>query len=300
MKVPGVALAFAAISIFAVQDAITRHLGPLYSPFFIAMVRYWAFGLFAVVWASRSQVGFLGAVKTRHPVLQVWRSFLLVAQILVSILSFALVGLAQSQAIFMAAPLVVALLSVPLLGERVGWRRWVAIIIGLFGVLIIIDPLGEEFRLVTLIPVGCCFTFALYSLFTRLAGRYDSAEVSFFYTGVVGLVITSMIGPFFWEDVAFADWGWLLALCMTGVSGHYLLIRALAITEAVTVQTITYMQLVYGSAFGVLIFHESLTLHMIIGALVVVCAGGFTIWREHALKLRNAAASSTEASLSGR
>lgn len=300
MKLPGPALAVAAISIFAVQDAITRHLGPLYSPFFIVMIRYWAFGLFAVIWASRSNAGFVGAIRTKHPLLQVWRSFLLVAQILVSILSFALVGLAQSQAIFMAAPLVVALLSVPLLGEKVGWRRWLAITIGLFGVLIIIDPLGETFSWVTLVPVGCCFTFALYSLYTRLAGRYDSPEVSFFYTGVIGLLITSAIGPFFWEDVPLADWGWLVALCFTGVSGHYLLIKALAVTEAVTVQTITYLQLIYGSLFGVLLFHEVLTWHMVIGGLVVCMAGGFTIWREQKLKLQEPAASSTEASLSGR
>ena len=299
MKVSGVLLAVGAISIFAIQDAITRHLGPLYSPFFISMVRYWAFGLFAIIWATRANGGFANAVRTRRPVLQVWRSFLLVAQIWVSIVSFAVVGLAQSQAIFMAAPLVVASLSVPLLGEKVGWRRWVAIIVGLFGVVVIINPFDSQFSLATLIPVGCCFTFALYGLFTRLAARYDSPQVSFFYTGVVGLVLTSLVGPFFWEDVALADWGWLLALCVTGVSGHYLLIRALAVTEAVTVQTVTYLQLVYGSAFGVLVFHESLTLHMVVGALVVVGAGGFTIWREHVLKLRNAPASTVESTLSG-
>ncbi|MET3601355.1 DMT family transporter [Martelella mangrovi] len=299
MKASGVVLAFGAISIFAIQDAITRHLGPLYSPLFIAMVRYWAFGVFVILLAARMPGGFRKAVATEHPTLQIWRSFLLVAQILISIISFALVGLAQSQAIFMSAPLVVALLSVPLLGERVGWRRWVAIVIGLCGVLIVIDPFGEEFTLVTLVPVGCCFTFALYSLFTRLAGRYDSPEVSLFYTGVVGMVLTSLIGPFFWEDVPLADWGWLIALCATGISGHYLLIRALAVTEAVTVQTITYLQLVYGSLFGVLLFKEQLTVHMVVGALIVVGAGVFTIWREHVLKQRQGA-SSTEAALAGR
>ena len=110
MKLSGAVLAFGAISIFAIQDAITRHLGPLYSPFFIAMVRFWAFGLFVIILAARAPGGFRAGAVTRHPVLQIWRSFLLVAQILISILSFTLVGLAQSQAIFMAAPLVVALL----------------------------------------------------------------------------------------------------------------------------------------------------------------------------------------------
>ncbi|AJY45777.1 DMT family transporter [Martelella endophytica] len=298
MKVSGIVFAFSAITIFAIQDAITRHLGPLYSPFFISMVRFWAFGAFVVILAARSPVGFRKAIATQHLGLQIWRSLLLVGQIFVSILSFAMVGLAQSQAIFMSAPLVVALLSVPLLGEKVGWRRWIAIIIGLFGVLIIINPFDANFSMLTLIPVGCCITFSLYSLYTRLAGRYDGAEVSLFYTGIVGLVVTSLIGPFFWETVGWADWGWLAALCITGISGHYCLIRALEVTEAVTVQTVTYLQLVYASLFGVLIFHETLTSHMVIGALIVVGAGVFTIWREHALKQRKGA-SSTEASLVG-
>ncbi|WP_174802041.1 DMT family transporter [Martelella limonii] len=288
MKVSGILLAFAAVSIFSAQDAITRHLGPLYSPFFIAMVRFWAFAAFVVVMAARGQGGFFAAIRTEHLGLQIGRSFLLVVQILVSIFSFAIVGLAQSQSIFMAAPLVVALLSVPILGERVGWRRWLAIITGLVGVLIIIDPLGEQFSSATLIPVASCCIFAFYSLFTRLAGRYDGAEVSLFYTGIVGMAVTSLIGPFFWQELLLVDWFWLIALCFTGIAGHYCLIRALEITEAVTVQSFIYLQLVYGLLFGVLLFHETLTTNMIIGALIVVGAGLFTIWREHALKKRQA------------
>ena len=299
MKVSGILLAFAAVTIFSAQDAITRHLGPLYSPFFIAMVRFWAFAGFVMVLAARRPGGFAAAIRTDHLGLQIVRSLLLVTQILIAIFSFAIVGLAQSQAIFMAAPLVVALLSVPILGERVGWRRWLAIISGLVGVMIIIDPLGERFSLATLIPVSSCCVFALYSLLTRLAGRYDSADVSLFYTGVVGMVVTSLIGPFFWENMLPADWFWLTALCFTGIAGHYCLIRALAITEAVTVQSFIYLQLVYGLLFGVLLFNETLTMNMLAGAAIVVGAGFFTIWREHALRKREIAAS-TGASLAGR
>ncbi|WP_176082641.1 DMT family transporter [Martelella sp. HB161492] len=286
MKASGILYAFGAVTIFSIQDAISRHLGPLYSPFFISMIRYWAFGLFAFYIVSRSKIGILGAIRTEHLGLQIWRSLLLVAQILISILSFAYVGLAKSQAVFAAAPLVVALLSVPLLGEKVGWRRWLAIAVGLCGVLVIINPLGADFTSTTLIAVVCCITFSLYSIYTRMAGRYDSAEVSFFYTGLVGLIVTSIIGPFFWESVRPIDWFWLIALCFTGISSHYLMIKALALTEAVTVQTVTYLQLVYASIYGVLIFSEKLTVHMMAGSVIVVIAGGFTIWREHQVKRR--------------
>ena len=299
MKPSGAVLAFTAVTIFSVQDAITRHLSTSYSPFFITMVRYWAFAAFVLILAARSPVGFKQAVRTEHLPLQILRSLLLVCQLLVIIVSFALVGLAQTASITMSAPLVVALLSVPILGERVGWRRWLAIIFGLFGVMIVINPFDEQFSLLTLLPVASCLLFAFYSLFTRLAGRYDAPTVSLFYTGIVGFAVTSMIGPFFWESGIGMDWFWLLLLCCTGITGHYCLIEALAVTEAATVQTFTYLQLVYSLLFGSLLFAETITGHMIIGSAIVVGAGGFTIWREHVLKKRQGA-SSTEASLAGR
>ena len=287
MRLSGPIYALLAISIFAIQDSITKHIGQNYSPFLIAMVRYWAFGLFVILWAARSRNGFTNAFHTEHLGLQILRGLLLTAQILISILSITYVGLAQSQAIFVAAPLIVALLSVPILGEQVGWRRWLAILIGLVGVLIIIDPLGESFSNLAILPISCVITMSFYGLFTRLVARYDSPEVSFFYTGVVGLVLTSLIGPFFWTDVPLVDWAWLLTLCLTSVSGHYFLIRALALTEAVTVQSITYLQLVYASLIGFFIFNENITVHMLAGSLIVVAAGGFTIWREHRLNFAN-------------
>ncbi|WP_319411193.1 DMT family transporter [uncultured Cohaesibacter sp.] len=284
MRLSGPFYALLAVTIFAAQDSITKVIGTSYHPVQITMVRYWAFALFAIVWALRSPKGFKAAIHTDHLALQVVRSFLLVAQIIISILSFAYVGLALSQSIFAASPLVVAILSVPLLGETVGWRRWVAIIVGMSGMLLIINPFGQELNMWFFMPVLCTITLGFYNIWTRIAGRYDAASVSFFYTGVIGLIITSIVGPFFWAPVTPTDWAWLIALCITGVSGHYFLIKALALTESVTVQTITYFQLVYELIIGYFIFSENITMAMLAGCAIVVAAGSFTIWREHALK----------------
>ena len=134
-----------ALVIFSIQDAISKHLGGLYPPVFITMIRYWAFAAFAVALAARSRSGLAAAVRTKRPVLQVLRGILLVVQIVIVIISFSRVGLAHSQAIFSSGPLFVALLSMPLLGERVGWRRWTAIIVGLLGVLLILKPDDSSF-----------------------------------------------------------------------------------------------------------------------------------------------------------
>ncbi|MDK4740210.1 DMT family transporter [Rhizobium sp. CNPSo 3464] len=272
-----------AISIFAIQDGISKHLVSAYPPLFVAMIRYWAFMLFAVALASRSPGGLRVAIRTKRPRLQITRGLLLAAQIVVAISSFVIVGLARSQAIFSSGPLMVALLSVPILGERVGWRRWLAICIGFVGVLLILKPESGFFDIRFLLPLAGALLFSLYVVLTRYVSRDDSAMTSFLYTGVVGAVAMSCIGPFFWAPVVPYDWAFLGVLCLTGMSSHYFLIRAYDLLDAVVIQPLTYLQLVFSAIIAVSIFGETLNTSTIVGAIIVVAAGIFTIWREHVL-----------------
>ncbi|MEF0940946.1 DMT family transporter [Rhizobium sp. BR 362] len=272
-----------AISIFAIQDGISKHLVSAYPPLFVAMIRYWAFMLFAVAMASRSPGGLRAAIRTKRPRLQVARGLLLASQIVVAISSFVIVGLARSQAIFSSGPLIVALLSVPILGEKVGWRRWLAICIGFIGVLLILKPESGFFDVRFLVPLAGALLFSFYVVITRYVSRDDPAMTSFFYTGVVGAVAMSCIGPFFWTPVAPYDWAFLGVLCLTGMSSHYFLIRAYDLLDAVVIQPLTYLQLVFSAIIGISIFGETLSVNTVIGAVIVVAAGIFTIWREHVL-----------------
>ncbi|MBN8952540.1 MULTISPECIES: DMT family transporter [unclassified Rhizobium] len=272
-----------AISIFAIQDGISKHLVSAYPPLLVAMIRYWGFMLFAVAMAARAPGGLRSNVRTKRPALQIARGLLLAAQIVVVISSFVIVGLARSQAILSSGPLMVALLSIPILGEKVGWRRWLAISFGFVGVLLILKPESGIFDAKFLIPLFGALLFSLYVVLTRYVSREDGAMTSFFYTGVVGAVAMSCIGPFFWTTLAPHDWIFMGILCLTGVSSHYFLIRAYDMLDAVVIQPLTYLQLVFSAIIGVAIFGEKLSAPMILGALIVVAAGIFTIWREHAL-----------------
>ncbi|MGH6809465.1 MAG: DMT family transporter [Ensifer adhaerens] len=287
-KANGYIYALLAIVIFAIQDGISKHLGSIYPPVFVAMIRYWAFALFAVALAARATAGLKVTATTRRPLLQVLRGLLPPLQIVMVITSFTLVGLAHSQAILAATPLFVALLSMPLLGERVGWRRWLAISIGLVGVLLILKPAEGLFEMAFLLPLAAACVFALYVIVTRLVSRDDPAMTSFFYTGVVGALAISLVGPFFWTTLSPPDWGWMLLLCITGTSSHYFLIRAYDVLDAVAVQPLTYLQLVFASVMGVSIFGETLTTNMIAGSVLVVAAGIFTVWRERVVARRKA------------
>ncbi|HXV31759.1 MAG TPA: DMT family transporter [Sinorhizobium sp.] len=287
-KANGYVFALSAIVIFSIQDGISKHLGAIYPPVFVAMIRYWAFAAFATFLASRAPGGLAATMVTKRPALQLLRGLLLPAQIVVVITSFTVVGLALSQAILAATPIFVALLSMPLLGERVGWRRWTAIGIGLLGVLLILKPGKGTFDVDFLLPLTAAVMFAIYVIATRLVSRDDSAMTSFFYTGVVGAASISLVGPFFWTTLSAPDWGWMLLLCITGTTSHYFLIRAYDLLDAVAVQPLTYLQLVFASIMGVAIFGETLAANMIVGSALVVAAGIFTVWRERVVARRKA------------
>ncbi len=133
---------------------------------------------------------------------------------------------------------------------------------------------------------SACFLFAFYVIATRLVSRDDSSMTSFFYTGVAGGITMTLIGPFYWTWMSAGDWGWMALLCITGISSHYFLIRAYDMLDAAAVQPLTYLQLVYASIIGVTIYNETLTFNTIVGSVIVVAAGIFTIWREHVVARR--------------
>ncbi|MFS2149729.1 DMT family transporter [Rhizobium sp. Rhizsp42] len=287
-KTRGYIFVLLAITIFSIQDGISKHLGGAYPPVFVTMIRYWAFGLFTILLAAKMRGGIVATARTKRPVLQVIRGLLLAAQVVVVISCFAVIGLAHSQAIFSATPILIALLAMPLLGERVGWRRWTAIGAGLVGVLLILKPDSGFFDVTLLLAVLSCFLFAFYVIATRLVSRDDSSMTSFFYTGVVGAIAMTLVGPFYWTWMAPADWVWMALVCMTSISSHYFLIRAYDMLDAAAVQPLTYLQLVYASIIGVTIYGETLSLNTIIGSVIVVASGIFTIWREHVVARREA------------
>ena len=282
----GYLFTFLAFSVFAIQDGLSKHLGETHSPVQVAMVRYWAFVAFALVLAMRSSGGLSVAVNTKRPFLQVLRGLILFLQILISIVAFTQVGLAQSQAIFAAGPIFVALLSMPILGEKVGWRRWTAILFGLVGVVIMLAPDGDGFNSYIWLPLICAVLGAIYGIATRLVSRDDQPSTSFFYLAIVGFIGSNLLGPFFWTPFTPVGWGLMLALCCTGIIGHLSLIKAYENLDAVIVQPISYWQLVLGAMIAVTVFGEVLRWNTVVGAVIVVGAGLFTVWREWVVSRR--------------
>jgi drug/metabolite transporter (DMT)-like permease len=276
----GIALMMATTLVFAVQDGLSRHLAGEYNVLMVIMIRYWFFAAFVISIAYRRAGGIRAAAQTSQPLVQVTRGLLLAFEICIMVFSFTILGLIESHAVFTCYPLLVAALSGPILGERVGWRRWTAIGVGFVGVIIILQPGREVFDIRALIPLLAAAMFAVYGLLTRYAGRRDSTATSFFWTGTVGAVAMTVLGALFWEPMVPRDWIWMGCLCLTGVTGHWLLIRCYEVAEASAVQPFAYLQLVFAAALGITLFGETISTNVAIGCAIIVAAGLFTFWRE--------------------
>ncbi|MBY6082866.1 DMT family transporter [Ruegeria arenilitoris] len=276
----GIALMIAATIVFALQDGISRHLAGTYNTYMVVMLRYWFFAAFVIALAARAPGGLAAAARTRQPGLQILRGLLLAGEICVAVYGFTILGLIESQAVFICYPLLVAALSGPVLGEKVGWRRWSAIGVGCVGVLIILQPGMGVFNPWAVIPLISALMFAFYGLLTRYAARQDSTATSFFWTGIVGALVMTCIGLWFWEPMVPRDWFWMGLLCITGVLGHWLLIKCYEMAEASAVQPFAYFHLMWSAILGITIFDETLRPAVVAGAGLVVAAGLFTLWRE--------------------
>lgn len=276
----GIFLMVITTIVFASQDGLSKYLATEYNVYMVVMIRYWFFAAFVMTISSRKPGGVKQVAKTKTPLLQIFRSLILVAEMCVTILAFTLLGLAETHAIFASYPLIIAMLSGPILGEHVGWRRWLAICVGFFGILIILNPGNGIFSPYALVPLAGAILFALYGLLTRYAGQYDNSSTSFFWTGIVGCIAMTAIGLNFWDPVSQGDWSIMLILSASGMLGHFLLIKCYEVAEASAVQPFAYLQLIWASLIGVIIFGEQITTNVLIGACIIVGAGLFTLWRE--------------------
>lgn len=276
----GIGFIILSTVIFAAQDGITRHLSTAYSPPMVVMIRFWFFAVFTILLATRQPGGIRAAARSAYPRLQVARGLILVFQICLMSLAFVKLGLIAAHAIAMSYPLVVTALSGPVLGEKVGWRRWAAVGVGFVGEMIILKPGFGVFSPWAALPAAGAVLFALYALLTRRVAVKDPSSTSFFYTGVVGALGMTAVGFFFWHPMTLTDWAWMAVLCVSSAAGHWFLIKAYSLAEASTIQPFGYLQLVWVSILGVTLFGEILQPNVAFGAALVVGAGLFTLWRQ--------------------
>ncbi len=278
----GIGLTLCAIVIFGVQDAVSKHLVQEYSTFQIAMMRFWAFALFSLALVSR-QGPLKQALRSRHPWLQVLRGVLLVVDIWLFAAGLMTVPLAEMQAITLVYPLLATLVAIPILGEKVGVFRFAAVCVGFLGALIIVRPGGLPIDLGVLYAVGSAACYAVYMALTRKVSSHDSTATSMVYVGVVGLVLTSAVGVFFWKQPDLTSLIFFGTVMVTSTLAHGLMTVALSRTPASTLQPFNYLSLPWGIFLSYQVFGHLIDPISLIGAAVIVGAGLVVMARERHL-----------------
>ena len=274
----GILCALAAWLLFAGMDACSKLLAADYSIIQILWVRFVALTVIAA-WLAHRQGG-NASLRTRHIWLQGARSLLLVVEIGLFILTITVLPLANAHAIMAVTPLLVTALSVPILGEQVGLRRWSAIAVAFAGVLIILRPGLGVVQPMALVALLCALMFAIYQILTRIVGRDDPPMTTLFYTAVIGAIGLTVIGPFYWVSPDAAGWALFGLVALLGASGHFLLIKALQLAPASVLQPFSYTMLVWATVVGFLVFGNLPDLATVAGAAIIAASGIYTFARE--------------------
>tara|TARA_A100001037_G_scaffold294722_1_gene312865 strand:- start:210 stop:1112 length:903 start_codon:yes stop_codon:yes gene_type:complete len=212
--------------------------------------------------------------------LQMVRSSLVLLATACMFTAVGLMPLADAVAITFIAPLLITALSVPLLGERVDLRRWIAVIVGFVGMIVIVRPGGGLFQLTALLPIGVTIFYALYQIITRLISHRTDPINTVFYTAIVGGVVMTAIVPFFWQTPTPSQWAMLIAAGLLGGLGHWAIIIAYRRAEAPLVAPFAYSELIWATLLGLTLFGDFPDLWTLVGACIIAASGIYILQRE--------------------
>lgn len=277
----GITLIVATVFLFVCMDATAKYLAQSYPVAQVVWARYAFHCVFMMPFFVRW--GLPQLVRTERLGLQLGRSFLLLACTFLFFTALRYIPLADAGAINFVSPLLVTALSVPLLGEKVGPRRWAAVLIGFAGVLIIIRPGAGVTHPAALLPLLVAFCFALFAITTRLLSRTDSTFTTFFYTATVGMVVMTAVVPFVWKTPDLAAWGLFAVVGLLGAVSHLLLIMAYKNAPAAVLAPFSYVQLIWAVPVGYVWFGDFPDEWTFVGAVIVVGSGLYVWYRERRL-----------------
>lgn len=277
--IAGILLIVGAVLCFSCMDASAKWLGRAVGPVQTIAARYILSFLFVAVFFNPwSRPGLL---RTRSWGRQCGRALCLVTATLSGWTALRFLPLTKLTAITFAAPLIIALLAGPLLGERIGPRRLVAVGVGFTGVLVVTRPFDGAVHWATLLAIVAALANAFYSLLTRQLAAHDPPETTMFYTGLVGSVIMLPAAPFAWTPPGSARvWLMMMALGVFGALSHWLLILAHRRAPASALAPFYYAQILGAVVLGIVVFDEFPDGWTMVGSAIVTASGLYLFYRE--------------------
>ncbi|MBO6727243.1 MAG: DMT family transporter [Rhizobiaceae bacterium] len=271
------------VACLSVNDALAKFLVTGYSPLQILFLRNIIALPFAVLLAVK--LGGVGALHSHRPAAHLLRGILWIAATILFFTSFIYLELAEATALIFVAPLFITAISAVVLREHVGLRRWLAVLIGFVGVLVVVRPGTATFQPASLLPVATAFIYAVLMLGARWVDPRESVWTMLLYLTGASALLSAFVVPFVWNPVRLGDLWLFAAIAIFGTAGMTLMTQAFRLASAVIVAPLDYTAMVWATAFGWLIWQEVPDGPTFVGAAVIIASGLYVIWREH--KLRN-------------
>jgi drug/metabolite transporter (DMT)-like permease len=274
----GIALILLSSLFLGTSDVTSKYLSATLPSIEIAWIRFLVFALImvpAMVPGSR-----LYSLRTGQAGLQLWRGVTLLGSSLLFISGLRYLPIAEASATSFVAPLVVTALSIVFLGERVGLRRWLATAVGLIGVLIILRPGTSAFHVAAFFPLVSASAWACTLIMTRMMSGKEHAATTMTYSSIVGLIIVTALVPFVWVAPTWHDilFGTLVGVAST--AGQWIVVLAFRYANASVLAPFSYIQLLWVSILGFVVFGEVPDVWTIVGAVIIVASGLYTAHRE--------------------
>jgi S-adenosylmethionine uptake transporter len=274
----GIAFALGAFTIFSCADAGVKWLSATHSIFQIIFMST-VFALVPVAGLIMGEGG-LGALRPRHPWLVALRALLLAIDMVFVFYAFTKLPLADAYTMLFTAPMLVTALSVPLLGERVGWRRWSAVAVGFGGVLVVLRPGFAELNLGHIAALASSSFFALSLIVARRIGNSETGSTLLISLMAALLIVSGPALPAVYVSSSLSDLAMLAGLGLLMGLGHLGLIQALRLAPSNVVAPFHYSQIVWAVIFGLLLFGDRPSAWVIAGSTIIIVSGLYILWRE--------------------
>ena len=267
-----------AWAILPFMDTIAKYLSSDLSFFQITWARYF----FTVLFTLPFMFFFFrkNLTWTTQPKLQIFRGLTLLFANVLFFYSISVISMAKALTLAFVAPLITTALSPFFLGEKVGFKRWSAVIVGFIGSLIVIRPGFIEFNLASVAALGTGFFYGIYLIITRKLHRSDSPLLTLLLTGVVGFVVASFLVPVVWINPTFNQWSLLALMGIFACLGHLFLILSLKYADASKLAPFGYFEIVTNIILGYYFFSDFPDFWMWIGLLIIISSGIYITIRE--------------------
>ncbi|WP_445502075.1 DMT family transporter [Microvirga sp. G4-2] len=282
--VRGILLLVASTIVFSFCDIITKHLAATLPATEIAWIRYATFSCIVVpvILLTGGKVLF----RAKRPGLQILRSFGMIGSTLFFTQGLRYLPVAESTAIYFISPILIMALSILFLGESVGWRRWIAALVGLTGVLVVIRPGTDAFQTTALLPLLGATSWAAGAVVTRKMSGSDHPLTTLAYSAVGGCLILSAALPFNWVAPSGSEIGFAVLMGLFFAVGQWFVVLAYRHGNASVIAPFSYVQLIWAGALGYLVFGALPDGWTIMGACIIAASGLYTAYRERVRMLQ--------------